>query len=127
MEDRVGQTPEPLRYDARVVGHDGSGAVGRDGDFVTQPDAVRQRRKRLIAAGKMGDGNLVDVGDGVIVYSYVVRGIEYAASQDISTLKQLLPPDLSAMTGPLWVRYDARNPANSIVLDEEWSGIRARK
>jgi hypothetical protein len=29
--------------------------------------------------------------------------------------------------GSVSVKYDARNPANSIVLAEEWSGLRANQ
>ena len=30
------------------------------------------------------------------------------------------------MSGPVAVRYDARNPANSIVVAEHWSGLRGK-
>jgi hypothetical protein len=29
--------------------------------------------------------------------------------------------------GPVSVKYDPRNPANSIVVSEEWSGLRLGK
>ena len=79
----------------------------------------------LVAHGKMGDATLVEVRDEVLLYSYDVRGIEYTASQDITLLKSQMPEDLSAL-GPVQVRYDPRNPANSIVLAEQWSGLRLR-
>jgi len=37
-----------------------------------------------------------------------------------------LPADLSAIS-PVAVKYDPRNPANSIVIAEEWTGLRASK
>jgi hypothetical protein len=37
-----------------------------------------------------------------------------------------MSPDLSTI-GPVSVKYDARNPANSIVLAENWSGLRGTK
>jgi len=40
----------------------------------------------LFSTGKMGDANLLDIRDGLLVYSYAVRGVEYTASQDISGL-----------------------------------------
>jgi hypothetical protein len=55
-----------------------------------------------------------------------VRGVEYTASQDVSRLRQYMPRDLSTI-GPVFVKYDAHNPANSIVLAENWSGIKASK
>jgi len=89
------------------------------------PAEVERRRRNMLAAhGKMGDATLLDVRDGMIFYSYDVRGIEYIASQDISALKDLLPTDPCAVVGPVSMKYDARNPANSIIIAEEWSGIR---
>jgi len=78
----------------------------------------------LIAHGNMGDANLVDIRDNLLVYSYDVRGVEYTASQDISKLREFLPAGTGSLAGPVLVRYDARNPANSIVLAEQWSGLR---
>ena len=93
---------------------------------ITPDERERMRRARLVASGKMGDATLVEIRDELLFYSYDVRGVEYTASQDVSKLKQYLPADLSAL-GPVYVKYDARNPANSIVLAEQWSGVRASK
>jgi len=92
---------------------------------IAPEDRERQRRNALVARGKMGDATLVEVRDDLLFYSYDVRGMEYTASQDISRLKSRMPVDLSTM-GPVSVKYDPRNPANSIVLAEEWSGLRAK-
>ncbi len=93
---------------------------------VTPEERERRRRAILVRQGKMGDATLVEIHDDLLFYSYLVRGVEYTASQDVSLLKQLVPGDLSTV-GPLSVKYDARNPANSIVLAEEWSGIRTMR
>lgn len=90
---------------------------------ITPEERERRRRAVLVRQGKMGDASLVEIRDDALFYSYSVRGVEYIASQDVSTLKHLVPGDLS-IVGPLSVKYDARNPANSIVVAEEWSGIR---
>jgi hypothetical protein len=42
------------------------------------------------------------------------------------TLEALLPEDQMSMIGPALVKFDPRNPANSIVLCEDWSGLRRR-
>ena len=39
--------------------------------------------------------------------------------------RAVIAPDLSGL-GPVAVKYDPRNPANSIVLAEEWSGLRLK-
>jgi len=96
------------------------------GRQVTPEERERRRRLWLVSAGKMGDATLMDIRDDMLFYSYSVRGVEYMASQDISRLAERLPTDLSAL-GAVAVKYDARNPANSIVIAEEWTGIRASK
>jgi len=83
----------------------------------------RRRRLMLLSAGKRGDGSLVDIHGDLLVYSYSVRGVEYTASQDVSQLRPFMPRDV-ALLGAICVKYDPRNPANSIVLAEEWSGLR---
>jgi hypothetical protein len=88
------------------------------------PVAVeRQRRKALIVHGKMGDATLVEIRENLLFYSYDVRGIEYIASQDVTGLDIRVPEDPDA-TGPVLVKYDPRNPANSIIVSDDWSGIR---
>ena len=95
------------------------------GSRVSPSERERRRRAELVAHGKMGDATLVEVRDGLLFYSYDVRGVEYTASQDIALLEAALPPEFS-VSGPVVVRYDARNPANSIVVSEQWSGLRTR-
>ena len=90
---------------------------------ITPEELERRRRAELVAQGKMGDALLVEFRDGYLFYSYAVRGVEYTASQDVSLLRDRLPGDLSVV-GPVSVKYDARNPANSIVVAEAWSGLR---
>ncbi len=83
----------------------------------------RRRREELMARGKMGDATLLEIRDTLVFYSYDVRGMEYIASQDVAGLHDALPSDPDAI-GPVLVKYDARNPANSIIAAEQWSGIR---
>lgn len=84
----------------------------------------RRRRSAINRFGKMADGMVLDVGENTISYSYAIRGVEYFANQDISTLQDRLPPDRCSVAGPVAVKFDPRNPANSIVVCEEWSGLR---
>ena len=91
---------------------------------ISPEERERQRRAALVAYGKMGDATLLEIRGDFLLYSYAVRGVEYTASQDLSALQSQLPPDLTSVVGTVLVRYDARNPANSIVLAEDWSGLR---
>lgn len=93
---------------------------------VPPEERERQRRAMLMARGKMGDATLAEIREDHLFYTYAVRGVEYTASQEVTHLKQYLPGHLS-VDCPVSVRYDPRNPANSIVLSEQWSGLRASK
>jgi hypothetical protein len=90
---------------------------------VTPEEKERRRRSWLVTTGKMGDAVIVDMRDTLLFYTYAVRGVEYTASQDIAPLASKVPNDLSPH-GAVSVKYDPRNPANSIVVAEEWSGLR---
>lgn len=69
---------------------------------------------------------IVNEAEGQFVhYQYELRGVSYSASQDISALSELLPGNRGMLLGTASVRFDPRNPANSIVICEEWSGMRA--
>jgi len=72
----------------------------------------------------MADGMILDVLETTIEYSYDVRGVEYIATQDLSALQDRLPAPRLSIAGPASIKYDPRNPANSIVLCEDWSGLR---
>lgn len=93
---------------------------------VSPEEREQRRRARLVAGGKMGDASLVEMRGEMLFYSYAVHGVEYTACQDVSRLRSMLPTEFSAL-GPVSVKYDSRNPANSIVLAEHWSGIREGK
>ncbi len=90
----------------------------------TPAELERLRRNTLHSRGKMGDATLLEYREHFVFYSYAVRGVEYTACQDLSDLKPLLPSDVWSTIGPAAIKYDPRNPANSIVLCEQWSGLR---
>lgn len=93
---------------------------------VSPEERERQRRAVLVGHGKMGDAMVVEIRGDLLFYTYAVRGVEYTASQDLSHLQPYLPADISVLVGPVAVKYDPRNPANSILLAEEWSGLRVQ-
>lgn len=86
----------------------------------------RERLRRLFIneRGRLAGGFVTDVGPGEIHYAYSVAGVEYRTAQDVQTLAEFLPPDPNRMIGPVTLKYLPRNPANSIVLCEIWSGLR---
>src|ERR1700735_502328 len=92
----------------------------------TPEEIERRRRLAIQAGGKMGDGEIIDVNGNSLLYSYSVAGVNYTASQDATELRAMLPPDPMSLLGPISLKFDPRNPANSIVLCEQWSGFCVR-
>ena len=90
----------------------------------TAEEVERQRRVVVHQTGKLGDGEIVDVDGMVLLYSYSVAGVSYTVSQDASALEGQLPTDRMSLLGPVLIKFVPRNPANSIVLCEEWNGLR---
>ena len=90
---------------------------------ITPEERERRRRAMVVTLGKMGDAVLVEIRDDLIFFSYHVRGVEYTASQDVSALRERVPRDLSVLIA-VAVKYLPQNPANSIVVAEDWSGFR---
>jgi hypothetical protein len=93
----------------------------------TPSEIERFRRLAIHKEGKMGDGEIIDVEGFSIMYSYSVAGVGYTATQDASDLRDKLPGNLTSLIGPVGIKFDPRNPANSIVFCEEWSGLRNRE
>ena len=90
---------------------------------VTPEERERRRCAWLVATGKISDATLVEIRESLVFYCYGVRGVEYTASQDIARLVDKAAADFSGVSA-MSVKYDPRNPANSIVMSEEWSGLR---
>lgn len=88
---------------------------------ISPEEVERQRRLQLNITGKLIAGEIVDVNGWLIVFSYLVAGVAYTASQDVSSLQDLLPENAMSLLGPASVKFDPRNPANSIVICEGWT------
>jgi hypothetical protein len=94
---------------------------------VTPEERERRRRAALVMRGKITDATLVEIQDAALVFTYFVRGVEYTASQDVGSLAGHMPSAMGLGVGSVSVRYSPKNPANSIVLAESWSGLRGAK
>jgi hypothetical protein len=87
-------------------------------------DKEKRRRLQVNQQGRLGDATITEVHESTIFYEYSVRGVLYTASQDVAKLREQIPTDLERLIGPVSLKYSPRNPANSIILCEEWSGLR---
>jgi hypothetical protein len=98
----------------------------------TPEELERRRREHIALTGRITDGYLVDARsfDGedsisptpdILFYNYSLAGVSYNCAQDVSRL-----PDRVRgfrLDQPIQIRYDPRNPGNSILVSESWSGL----
>jgi hypothetical protein len=88
-------------------------------------DKEKHRRFTVNLHGRLGDATITEVADNSLFYTYSVGGVVYAASQDIAQLREYIPCDPERLAGGIAsLKYSPQNPANSIILCEEWSGLR---
>jgi hypothetical protein len=105
----------------------------------TPEELERARRQFLAHSGRLVDGMLLDVceveapakqkdGPGrtltMLVYKYRIGGVDYESSQDITDMHSVLDAEQVRAGFPCSARYQPGNPQNSIVVAEEWSGLR---
>jgi hypothetical protein len=99
----------------------------------TADDIERERREWLNTIGRITDGTVIDVQeiDGpaqrpatMLIYQYDVAGVSYEASQDVTYLRQWINLHSCRLGLPTSVKYDSRNPGNSMVISEGWVGLR---
>ena len=94
----------------------------------------RERRDRISLGGRITDGTVIDVHEveatdsqpeaQLIVYQYDVAGVSYECSQDVTWLRHLVDLHSCRLGVPTSVKYDPQNPGNSIVVSENWMGLR---
>jgi hypothetical protein len=92
----------------------------------------RRRREILTLGGRICDGVIVDArtlnGEDsvsptpeVLGYSYRLAGVTYNCAQDVSRLADRVVG--FRLDQPIQIRYDPRNPGNSVLVTETWSGL----
>jgi hypothetical protein len=100
----------------------------------TAEELERARRQFLVQSGRLVDGMLLDIcevpaEDGrtltMLLFSYRIAGVDYECSQDITGMGGVVDPAQVRAGFPCTVRYQPGNPQNSIVVAEEWTGLRS--
>jgi hypothetical protein len=70
----------------------------------------------------------VDAADGrtltMLLFNYRVGGVDYECSQDITNMGGVVDASQVRAGFPCTVRSQPGNPQNSIVVAEDWSGLR---
>lgn len=79
------------------------------------------RRARLLRTGRIVDGHVLDVTSDAtgnitqIFYTYNIAGVEYETSQTLGVEQQSRKEDYAPDSG-ITIRYDPRQPGNSVVV-----------
>jgi hypothetical protein len=113
--------------------------LGRSPD----PDEIeRQRRAYLNQIGRIVEGQITDLvevaedkarskgnkePDGrrkLVCYSYSISGVSYETAQDITSLDGRAGMERIITGLPASIKYDPSNPSNSILIADDWSGLR---
>jgi hypothetical protein len=105
------------------------------------PEEIEQaRRQFLVQSGRLVDGMLLDVYEVVtkprkkheeprtltlLLFNYRIAGVDYECSQDITAMGAVIDAAHVRAGFPCSVRYQPGNPQNSIVIAEDWTGLRA--
>lgn len=100
----------------------------------TPDQREQERRLRISVGGRITDGTVIDVheiettseqpGAQLVIYQYDVAGVSYECSQDVTMLRPYVDLHSCRLGLPASIKYDPQNPGNSIVISEDWSGLR---
>jgi hypothetical protein len=92
----------------------------------------KERRLRISRGGRITDGTVIDVHEipgepapiQLLIYQYDVAGVSYECSQDVTHLRQFIDLHTCRLGLPASIKYDPQNAGNSVLISEEWSGLR---
>ncbi len=97
-------------------------AEGQIVELVEHPPESKAARKGLFGASARP---LADMRPRHLVsYSYLISGVTYQTAQDITGLESQIRLERVVAGQPASIKYDASNPSDSILVADDWSGLR---
>jgi hypothetical protein len=100
----------------------------------TAGEIEHERRSWLETTGRITDGTVIDVQElaaaknhhaaVMLIYKYDVAGVSYECSQDVTYLRHWINLHSCRLGLHTSVKYDPQNPGNSLVVSENWMGLR---
>jgi hypothetical protein len=116
---------------------------------VDPEEAERKRRLHLNHIGRIAEGQVVELNENppepaqerrrfltrsrppadnrprhMVSYSYSISGVTYHTAQDITGLESQVRFDRLMAGQQASVKYDPANPSDSILVADDWSGLR---
>jgi hypothetical protein len=97
-------------------------AEGQIVEFAEHPAEPATKSKKLfgLAAQPLPDNQLRQL----VSYSYAISGVTYHTAQDITGLEGQIRFERLVPGQPASVKYDPSNPSDSILVADDWSGLR---
>ncbi len=120
---RPAENPEEEERQRRLhLNQIGRIAEGQIVELVEHPPVSQEARKGLFGAGARP---LADMRPRHLVsYSYLISGVTYQTAQDITGLESQIRLERLVAGQPASIKYDASNPSDSILVADDWSGLR---
>ena len=117
---------------------------------VDPEEAERRRRLHLNQIGRIAEGQVVELVEQpvepreaprglfssrsrplsqsrsrhLVSYSYLISGVTYHTAQDITGLESQVRLERLVAGQPASIKYDPSNPVDSILVADDWSGLR---
>jgi hypothetical protein len=117
---------------------------------VNPEEEERKRRLHLNQIGRIAEGQIVELVERhsetkkarkhlfrsrarplrdarprhLVSYSYLISGVTYQTAQDITGLESQIRLERVVAGQPASIKYDAANPSDSILVADDWSGLR---
>ena len=120
---RPAENPEQVERRRRLhLNQIGRIAEGQVVELVEHPPEQRPARKGLFGASAQP---LADMRPRHLVsYSYAISGVTYHTAQDITGLEGQIRLGRLVAGQPASIKYDPANPSDSILVADDWSGLR---
>ncbi len=117
---------------------------------INPEEEERKRRLHLNHVGRIAEGQVVELSQHeaeipeprrkllgskarpladnrprkLVSYSYSISGVTYQTAQDITGLESQVRFERLVAGHPASIKYDPSNPSDSILVADDWSGIR---
>lgn len=120
---RPSENPEEAERRRRLhLNQIGRIAEGQVVELVEHPPLLAELRKGLFGSSARP---LVNTGPRHLVsYSYAISGVTYHTAQDITGLEGQIRFGRLVAGQPASIKYDPANPTDSILVADDWSGLR---